>query len=157
MKVTYSVERMQDSWRAMVQLLPVHWEEVARDRDVIKLDPDWAQYFAMEDAGGVHMVVARHEGRMIGYAVYFVRPHLHYRKSLSAICDVYFILPEFRRGRVGIEFFRYAEATLKAKGVQKIFTGTKVRTAAGTRGDKSAIFEHLGYSLTEKLYTKVIQ
>lgn len=157
MRVTFALERMQDVQYEMEDLLPGHWQEVARDKDVIRLDPDWAQYFAMENAGGVHMVVARAEGRMVGYAVYFVRPHLHYRSSLSAICDVYFLKPEFRAGRTGIQLFREAERTLKARGVQKIFTGTKVRTAAGERGDKSRIFEHLGYELTEKLYTKVIQ
>jgi N-acetylglutamate synthase-like GNAT family acetyltransferase len=150
MSTTYAVEKLADTREELEELLPLHWDEIARDKDIIKLEPDWATYENLERVGQFHMMVARYEGKMIGYAIYFVRPHLHYLSSLSAICDIYFIHPLFRSGRTGLNLFKEAEKSLKMRGVQKIFTGTKVFA------DKSVLFEHLGYRLTEKLYTKVI-
>jgi GNAT superfamily N-acetyltransferase len=150
MIVTYAVEHLRDMKPELENLLPRHWMEIARDQEIIKLDPDWDSYFAMENMGQFHGMVARCEGKMIGYHISFIRPHLHYRKSLSAIVDIYFILPEYRKGRVGVELFKEVEKSWKARGVQKAFTGTKVFH------DMSKLFERLGWRFTEKLYTKVL-
>jgi hypothetical protein len=148
--ITYTIEKLRDVRPEMELLFPQHWEEVARDRETIKLNPDWPTYFALEDAGGVQAVIARSEGRVIGYHVSFLRVHLHYADSLHAFTDLYFILPEFRKGRAGIKLFTEVEKAWKARGVVKAFTGTKCSA------DKSRIFEHLGWNRTEYLYTKVL-
>lgn len=132
------------------EIIPLHYEEIARDRDVIKLDPDWEAYHQSERAGQLHMMVARCEGRMIGYHICFVRPHLHYRKSLSAITDIFYILPMHRAGRVGIELFKESEKVLKARGVQKIFLGCKIAM------DLTPIFLRLGYNRIEYVFAKLI-
>jgi Acetyltransferase (GNAT) family len=148
--VTYAVEHLRDMKPEMEALFPQHWEEIARDRELIKLDPDWPAYFALEAAGGFHCVVARAEGRMVGYHVSFIRPHLHYRNSLTAITDIYFLLPEYRKGRAGIQLFKEVEKSWKSRGVQKAFTGCKVAA------DKQTLFERLGWNFTEKIFTKIL-
>ena len=148
--ITYAVERLHDVCNEMEILFPAHWLEVARDRETIKLKPDWPAYFQMEDAGQVQAIIARSEGQLIGYHVSFIRKHLHYADSLHAFTDLYFILPEFRKGRAGIQLFVEVEKAWKDRGVVKAFTGTKCDA------DKSRLFEHLGWSRTEYLYTKVI-
>jgi GNAT superfamily N-acetyltransferase len=150
MIVTYAVERLADMHGEMELLLPLHWQEIARDRERIKLAPDWAAYFALENAGGLHVMVARAAGRMIGYHISFIRPHLHYRYSLSAITDIYFVLPEYRQGRVGIELFKQVEKSWKARGVEKAFTGCKVAK------DMQPLFERLGWTWIEKTFAKVL-
>lgn len=134
----------------LIDLLPLHYSEIARDQEIIKLDPDWDSYFAMERMGQFHGMVARCAGKMIGYHVSFIRPHLHYKQSLSAITDIYFILPEYRVGRVGIQLFREVEKSWKARGVQKAFTGTKLAQ------DKGKIFQHLGWTEIERTFAKVL-
>ncbi len=150
MIVTYAEEPFSAMRPEMETILPLHWKEIARDQEIIKLDPDWDSYHAMERAGQVHALVARCEGKMIGYHLSFIRPHLHYRQSLSAMVDIYFILPEYRKGRVGIQLFKEVEKSWKQRGVQKAFTGTKCAA------DKSRVFEHLKWNRTEYLYTKVL-
>jgi GNAT superfamily N-acetyltransferase len=150
MMVTYAVEPWSQYKREACSIWPKHWEEIAVDRDAIKLNVDYAQYDALDSQGALHIVVARSAGRMVGYWLGIIRPHLHYKTSLSAFTDIYYVDPDFRKGRVGIELFKFAEKTLKARGVQKIFTGTKVHL------DMSKVFEHLGYRKTEVLFTKVI-
>src|ERR1700761_4692776 len=120
---TYSVEVFSEARPEMEQLPPLHWEEIARDRDKPKfqLKPDWNAYAAMEQAGQLFMMVVRVDGRMVGYHIGFVRRQLHYADSLALITDVYFVLPEFRKGRIGVQLFKESEKELKARGVDKIY------------------------------------
>ena len=148
--VTFALEKMQDVQREMEELLPLHWQEIAGDQEIIKLDPDWPSYFAMENTGVVHAMFARSAGIMVGYHISFLRPHLHYRSSFSAITDVYFVHPDFRKGRTGIELFKAVEKSWKARGVQKAFTGCK------TYHDLTGIFERMGWVFREKLFVKVL-
>ncbi len=148
--VTYAVEKLADMKAEMETLLPLHWQEIARDKEIIQLKPDWDTYFALEACGVFHAVVARQEGEMIGYHISFVKPHLHYLDSLTAISDIYFLHPEHRKGRVGIQLFKEVEKSWKARGVQKAYTGCKVTK------DMGPIFERLGWKFIEKIYAKVL-
>lgn len=144
------VEPWSQCFTEMSALWDEHWEEVAIDRDVIKLDPDLAQYAELERSGSLHVVVAREAGQIVGYHISIVRPHLHYRTSLSAFTDVYFLRKSHRQGMTGVRLIKEAEATLAARGVQKMFTGTKLHL------DMGPIFERLGWTPTETCFTKVI-
>ena len=149
-RVTFMVERWTDCWSEMSALWREHWEEVAINRDAIQLDPDFAQYVELERTGALHVVVARERGEIVGYHISIVRPHLHYRRSLSAFTDVYFLRASHRQGMTGVRLIKAAEESLRARGVQKMFTGTKLHL------DMGPIFERLGWTETERLFTKVI-
>ena len=148
--ITFAVE---DWFAVKMEMAPLwipHWEEVALNRDKIPLDPDFDAYDAMARAGMLHIVVARKMGAAVGYHFTIVKPHLHYRKSLSGLTDIYFIAPQYRAGRTPLRLFEFVEKTLKARGVEKLFTGTKLSLDAGP------LFEHMGWTPTERLYTKYI-
>lgn len=151
MNVTYAVETLAIARAEMEALFPLHWAEVAVNRDVIKLDPDWPSYYALERAGQFHLLVCRVDGKMAGYHICFVRPHLHYRESLSAITDIFFIHPDYRAGRIGVQLFKESEKVLRARGVQKIFLGCKVSK------DLTPLFERLGYTKIEFVFAKVLE
>jgi L-amino acid N-acyltransferase YncA len=148
--ITYQVEKWNDVVDEMKPLWPLHWEEVAVDKDEIKLNPDYASYENYDRNGALHIVVMRESGRVCGYHVSIVRPHLHYMESLSAFVDVYYIEKQYRGQKAGLKLFQEAERTLKARGVQKIFSGTKKHL------DFSKLFEGLGYTATETQFTKLI-
>lgn len=149
-RVTFMVEAWSGCFAEMSALWTEHWEEVAINRDVIKLDPDLDQYAELERSGALHVVVARERGAIVGYHISIVRPHLHYRRSLSAFTDVYFLRKSHRAGMTGVRLIKAAEESLRARGVQKMFTGTKLHM------DMGPIFERLGWTPTETLFTKVI-
>lgn len=150
MMVTYQVEDWFECWEEMSVLWDAHWQEVALDREKIRLAPDFASYERFAQDGSLHVVTAREDGKIIGYHISIVKPHLHYKDSLSAFTDVYFIHPDHRKGMVGVKLFKETEKSLKARGVQKMFTGTKLSL------DMGRIFERLGWRETERLYTKYI-
>jgi len=148
--VTYLVEDWFSVKDEMSALWPTHWEEVATNRDKIKLNLDFDSYAQYARSGALHIVIARDQGKIIGYHASIIRPHLHYLNSLSAFTDVYYIDKEYRKGYVGIKLFRFVEESLRARGVQKMFTGTKLSL------DMGKLFEFLGWTETERLYTKYI-
>lgn len=148
--ITYQVEDWADCWQEMSALWQAHYEEVALNRDKITLNPDMETYAALNAAGQLHVVVVRKDARIIGYHIAIVRPHLHYRQSLSAYSDVYYIDPAHRKGRVGVKLFTETERLLKQRGVERFYTGTKMSK------DMSRIFEHLGFKEVERQHCKYI-
>jgi len=152
--ITYTVEPFSQARPEMEKLLPLHWVELGRDQDnpKFRLDPDWDTYAQLEAAGQLMMMVVRIDGAMVGYWLGFVRRQLHYKNSLAASTDIYFLLKEHRRGRIGVELFKEVEKMLIARGVDKIYMGCK----SAPDLDRSALFEKLGYSRIEYMFAKVV-
>lgn len=149
--ITYQTETLDECLGEIELLLQEHFEEVATKKDKLGAPRmDVEAYYAMEQAGQLHILTVRKDGRVIGYHVSFVRPHLHYVHVLTGITDVYYLMPEYRKGSTGIKLFQEAEKALKARGVQRIFSGTKKHK------DMGKIFQFLGWSEVESLYSKWI-
>lgn len=132
-------------------LIVGHWEEIALDRSSIALDPDWDEYDAMAARGELHLLTARNDGELVGYYVGIVKPHLHYKSSLTAYNDIIYIKPQYRQGMTGVRLFKEVERTLKERGVQRMYMNTKEHLNFGV------ILERLGYKKAETIYTKRIQ
>jgi GNAT superfamily N-acetyltransferase len=101
-------------------------------------------------AGLLRCVTARDDSGLVGYAIFIVQPHLHYKSCKTAFEDIYFLRKEHRLGRTGIRLFQFAEEALRADGVNRIIMHTKIHM------DNSRLFEYLGYKHTDKLYTKIL-
>lgn len=148
--ITYQVERWAFLRREMLPLLVQHWKEIALNHTDVPLDIDHERYDALDESGALHIVTVRKDGELIGYHVAMVSGHLHYKSTLHAITDVYWVHPNHRAGFTGIRLFQHVEREMKALGVRKLFTGTKVHL------DMSPLFERLGYRRVEYLYAKLI-
>lgn len=150
--VTYGVEKWEDCWRDISSLWSAHWEELALNKDIIKLNVNIERYIQLSKSGHLHVVVARDGGKAIGYHISMIDYHLHYADTLMAVTDVYYIAKGYRRGTTGIKLFREVERTLAKRGVKKFFIQTKVHDDL----DHSRIFEYLKYRHVEKLYAKTL-
>jgi GNAT superfamily N-acetyltransferase len=104
----------------------------------------------MAEAGLLRCITCRSDEQLIGYIIFTIHPHLHYKSCMTAFEDLYFVTKEFRKGRVGIKLFQYAEKVLKERGVKRIVMHTKVHL------DNSKLFEYLGYKMTDKIFTKML-
>jgi L-amino acid N-acyltransferase YncA len=151
--ITYQVERWAAFAADAQDLFRQHWLEIALGHAKVPLDVAHDRYQAMCDQDVLHIVTVRDNGRLVGYHVAIVSGHLHYASTLHGITDVYYLLPKYRRGRTGIRLFQRVEAEMRALGVEKLFTGVKLHTADGQSG---RLFEYLGYTPTETLYTKLL-
>lgn len=112
-------------------LLRAHWSEVAHDKDVIELDPDWPEYFALEQAGKFVGFSLRRGKNLIGYAGYIVVRSLHYKAHAFAMNDVIYLKPE-ERGVDGVALILNAERALKTLGATKVFYHAKVDAVLGS-------------------------
>lgn len=146
----YAVERWSDVKRQMLPLLKRHWREVALNHKDVPLDIDHEKYDALDECKMLHILTVRRQGLLIGYHVAIVSGHLHYKSTLHGITDVYYIAPECRHGVTGMRMFQAVERELKALGVKKLFTATKLHL------DQGPLFERLGYKPVERLYAKII-
>ena len=131
------------------QIFPAHYEELCVTKD-FPLEPDYEAYRNLAKAGMLRCITCRADGDLIGYIVFIVQPHLHYKSCKTAFEDIYYVKKEFRKGRIGIRLFQYAEKVLKERGVNRIIMHTKIHL------DNSKLFEYLGYKHTDKLYTKLL-
>lgn len=146
----FRVERWKYLREEMLPLLVRHWREIALNHADVPLDIDEQRYADLDESGALHIVTARRGGQLIGYHVAIVSGHLHYKSTLHGITDVYWIAPECRAGRTGLRLFEAVERELKALGVRKLFTATKLHL------DQGPLFERLGYRPVERLYAKLI-
>lgn len=143
---TFQREKAQECFAEALPLLQEHWKEVETHLD-IPVDPDFAEYEMAENAGRVATFTARDEsGKLIGYAVFFLRNNLHYKTSLQACQDLLFISRE-HRGMNG-EFISYCDDQLRALGVQIVYQPIKVAHNFGP------LLEKLGYSLTDLIFSR---
>jgi GNAT superfamily N-acetyltransferase len=147
--ITYAVENPSTFIEELREVIPLHYDELCVTKD-FPLMPDYEVYGRLDTAGLLRCITARDESGLIGYAIFIVQPHLHYRTCKTAFEDIYFLRKEHRLGRTGIRLFQFAEEALRADGVNRIIMHTKVHI------DNSRLFEYLGYKHTDKLYTKIL-
>ncbi len=146
--LTAQIEPFMDNVEELKPLLPIHYEELALNKDKVPLDPQWDVYAAREDAGQVLYVTLRQAGKLVGYFIGFIAPSLHYRTCLTLTMDIYYTVPEIRGGTAAIRLFRLVEREAKRRGVQRIFYGSK------NHKDSSRLFGALGFDPVETYHSK---
>lgn len=149
MKLVYEDTPPMKFLEELKPLFPIHYEELCVTKD-FPLKPDYEAYARLNDARMLRCITCRVDDELIGYAIFIVQPHLHYSTCLTAFEDIYFIKKEYRKGRIGIRLFQYAESVLNGIGVNRIIMHTKIHM------DNSRLFEYLGYKMTDKLFTKIL-
>ena len=123
--ITYQQESLVTTKEDARPLLEKHWEEIALNKDTIKLNPDWDAYADLEDVGILKIFTARSDGNLIGYFVVFVRSHIHYKDNLFAYNDILYLDKDYRKGFTGAKLMKFAEKCLKEDGVSVLVVNTK--------------------------------
>ncbi len=128
------------------ELLKKHYEEIAQYKD-IPLFYDVEKYLALEKAEAIVCYAARDDkGLLIGYALYFIHHHIHYKTSKQATQDVLFVDPT-KRG-FGMKFIKWCDGELTKLGVQVVYHHVKLKH------DFGAGLVRQGYEAIETIYGK---
>src|SRR5574343_157966 len=141
MNIRYVAEDPATFIEELKEIIPAHYDELCVTKD-FPLAPDYEAYGRLYVADMLRCVTARNDEGLIGYAIFIVHPHLHYKTCRTAFEDMYFLKKEHRLGRTGIRLFQFAEEVLRADGVNRIIMHTKIHM------DNSRLFEYLGYKHT---------
>lgn len=145
--VTILIESFEDRLPELLPILPLHYEELALDKDKVPLNPNYGSYVDLERNGKLMFMVARDKGELIGYFIGFVMPCLHYMTCLSLSMDIFYIHPDHRGNNTGLLLFKAVEAEAKRRGVQRMIVSTKVHFSAAW------LFKRLGYTEIEHVYS----
>ena len=146
--ITYQVESLIAARAEFDGLFKLHWAEIARHQDEIKLNIDYDTYQKLEVAGVLHIATARDDGKLVGYIASMVCPNLHYSDHLMANNDVLYIHPVYRSGSTFVKLLRFTEKYLKELGVVNFYVHMKLSH------DFSKLLERYGYTEIERNFEK---
>ena len=150
MAVKYQQEFLDSVVEEAKGLLESHWDEIALNKDKIKINPDWDTYYALQEQGKLDIFTARDEGVLVGYFVVFVSPHIHYKDHLFAKNDLLYLAPSHRKGFTGVKLIKFAEKMLKEDGVSVLVVNTK------NHKPFHKLMKFLGFTSEDTEYTKYI-
>jgi GNAT superfamily N-acetyltransferase len=145
--LTAQVEPWSEFVHEAKPLFPLHWEELALNKDEVPLDPQYDVYDRKDACGEVMVMTLREAGKLAGYFIGFVGPGLHYKTCLTLTMDIFWIAPEHRGKMGGNKLFKAVEVEARRRGVQRMFVGSKCHK------DASFLFERLGYERVEVFYS----
>ena len=146
MSITFQVEQLVDVWPELIMLHKAHWGETEAYRHNQPFAPLLARYMEYECVNSFVMYTIRDGDKLVGNLGMYFTPSMH-TQLLLASEDTLFILPEYRRGRLAIDFIKYVEADCVRRGVSDIEVTAK--------NDKvGRLMMHLDYQPTAVQYSK---
>jgi len=147
----FALENLAKVRREIEPLLEEHWKEIALNKEIIKLNPDWRAYAELDSINALRIYTARKEGKLMGYFVILVSRSLHYKDHLFANNDIVFLRKSARRGLTGLKLVKFAVESLQAEGVTKLHVNTK------THQPFDPIMERLGFEELETVFSQVLR
>lgn len=131
--------------RSRQDLLDAHGAEAMPD---LAVDPQWDTYERLEASGVAQCLAALIDGRMVGYAVFFVFAPLNHRLETVVHGQVIYVSPKARKAGLGLDLLREVAKDAKALGAR----GVLWRAAPGR--PLASVLEGLDYRIDEITYRK---
>lgn len=128
-----------------------HWDETEQFHAGQQFNPSFERYNGYAANGWFVMVVARDEGRMVGYAGFYIVPSMHSQAPISTE-DTWFLLPEYRKGWNAPKLFKFAEEEAVRRGA--VEAGGTVRL---TNPHAGAVLKRMGYVEVARVFIKQLR
>lgn len=125
-----------------------HWDEIARNKHLMVLSPDVAQYQRIEQVGRLFAVIAYLGEEIIGYSVNIITVNLHYSALVMAQNDLLFVGKEHRAGRVGMRLIQETERIAAKRGARMVLWHAKEDTPL------AKILPRTGCSVQDIIFSK---
>ena len=149
-KPTIELATLAD-WKAKAEpLFQEHYEEIARNKDLMKLNVNWPLYEELNDKQALFVYLAMRDNVCIGYSLNLITSHLHYADLMYALNDVLFVKKEFRGGRLGLRLLRVTEDHARSEGCKLMLWHAKENTAL------AKLLPKLKYGVQEIMYSREI-
>jgi GNAT superfamily N-acetyltransferase len=144
------VPRVEDLFGISDKLLREHWDEVALNKHLMVLNPDWEQYQKMCDAGVLLSLAAYDNGELVGYSINVVTNHPHYKHLMVLRNDLLFVSKQYRNSSIGMRLMSETEEKAKSRGVKLVLWHAKQGTAL------DYLLSRRGYMTQDIIYSKEI-
>ena len=131
-------------------LFEEHYEEIARNKQIMNLKPNYDLYERLNATGWLFIYVAMQGDVCIGYSMNIIMHHFHYADLRVTQNDVLFVKKELRGGRLGLRLLKATEDHARSEGCKLMLWHAKENTAL----DK--LLPKLKYGVQEFMYSKEI-
>lgn len=149
--ITYQTETYEEVHDEWIGLIDTHYKEVCEfNKEKTRLNPDYAVYEEMAKYNRLFIFTCRYDKKLIGYYFSFILPHTHYKDRVTSQHDLVYVLPEYRKGMIGVKLIKKAETELFDMGVDII----TLRIKAG--GNLHSLPKRLGYKPLDTTYFKEV-
>src|SRR5215472_7476466 len=132
--ISFAEEKIAVIGAEAADLLVRNYREVESDQD-LPLDPDWESYLTAERLGALIVLTARVDQKLVGYLVYSIRRNRHVDVK-EAYCDVFYVLPDYRKSGIALRLLRFGEDKMKKRGARMLYACSKIEP----KRRKGAIF-----------------
>jgi GNAT superfamily N-acetyltransferase len=129
-------ESVVDKLDVIQPLIEAHHKEVMTLFDAPSVS--YEQHIALENLGMLHGVFAYHDDCIVGYAVFVISKHIHYKDVSIAHVTAIYVDPK-HRGRLGLKLIKAAESEAKNAGANIMLWGV------GHKSRAAQTFERMGY------------
>lgn len=106
-------------------------------------------YVVLEQAGGLHTLVALVGERMVGFLTLLVSMNPHY-SVLLAVTESWFVAPEHRASGAGLALYRRAKEVARERGARAFYV------SAPKGGQLAEVMAGLGATETNRVFCEVL-
>lgn len=143
-------QKIMDNIQSFEEMFREHWDEVAKNKSLMVLKPDYDKYIMLENIGVMKTLVAYMDDEVVGYSVNFLQPHLHYSDVISCFNDIVFLRKDKRNSPVGLRLIKATEKAAKEWGAHMMLWHVKEDSSI----DK--ILPRIGYGIQDIVYSRVL-
>ncbi len=133
---------------ASAALFAAHWDEIALNKQLMRLNPSLDKYERLQDQGMLLAIGAYADGELVGYSVNFITQHLHYADLWVCTNDVVFIRKDMRNSGIGAGLMQRTEELATARGAQMMLWHAKANTAL------AELLPRNGYGVQDIVFSK---
>lgn len=135
----------------ILPLADIHSREIGYRLTPEPLDINVDMYRAADKAGILRVFTIRDDGKLIGYGIFLLGYSLDRRTLKQAHEGGFFLLPEYRLGRIALKFLEYCDNRLSEDGVNMVIYQSPVGAAFGE------ILSRRGYTKVDEVYARRIE
>lgn len=119
--ITIQKEWFLNTMKELAPLFDDEWQEVSAGKETKQeLNPAWEKFMQIESSGMLHLLTARVDGKLIGYLMTIIHPHLHFADVIYGFVDGFYVKPEYRDAGVVESLIGDNEDMLRSAGIGRI-------------------------------------
>lgn len=146
--ITYQLENWNSYYPECLPLWREHYAEFEPfHKNQMAMAPEVETYKRLDQLGMLQVIVARDAGKMVGYCLTVIRPHIHYCGTLCGFEDSYFLTNSLRQGLAGYKLLAAAVKAAKSRGVKRVYFMTKEFISV------EKLLKRLGMEKCDSVYT----
>jgi GNAT superfamily N-acetyltransferase len=132
-------------------------EEVGHHHEQSPLDPDYSQYLQLELVGVLRFLAVRDKGRLVGFLLCTVGPHMDFMSTRWASILKLYLKPSYRRGGRAPKMLRLAHEMMQKSGVKVVTAASRTGYTTARKRGVASLLEFAGYSPIETVYAKALE